>query len=120
LKQALKTLFGEHGATDEAIRAELDTLKTEGLVEELTREGRLPADPDTQEIARRFAAHDPDGLAALLRAPRPAPAAVATVTPPGPADADPTETAIRAHAEATGKPYHEAATEISRGGRLNA
>lgn len=119
LREALRQFLGAHNTNAEQVRQELVNLKIDNLVEQLTRDGYLAADPTTQDLARRFAASDPDGFAALMRTPRPTPAQETTLLTPA-APADPTEAEIARVAAESNVPYHEAAAQVSQGGHLNA
>ena len=121
VRKYLSELMGVQKISDEDVRRELDELKLDNLVEELTRDGQLNADPQTQALARKAVAGgiSQDDLITLLRAPKPLPASTQIVTPPsGPAPEDSTESAIQAEMAASGKPYHEAASAVAAGGSL--
>lgn len=119
IKGALAALLGE-GAKHEEVQAELDSLRLENILHEHQSAGRLAADPETVEAARKLAAHDPDALGRVLTASRPI-AASQTFTPPtGPVASDPTEAAIQQRMKDTGEGYSAAATEVAKGGKLNA
>ena len=70
IKGALAALLGE-GAKHEEVQAELDSLRLENILHEHQSAGRLAADPETVEAARKLAAHDPDALGRVLTASRP-------------------------------------------------
>jgi hypothetical protein len=118
IKEALRKLFGETGATHEQVTAELAEYRVDTIVEALTREGLLPADEHTQQLARQFARHEPEAFAELIRAPRPTPAQGRVYTPP--ASADPAQQEIERIAAEKNLPLHQAAIEASRGGALKS
>lgn len=118
IKEALRKLFGETGATHEQVASELAEYRVDTIVEALTREGLLPADEHTQQLARQFARLEPEAFAELLRAPRPAPAQGQVYTPP--ITADPAQQEIERIAAEKKIPLHQAAIEASRGGALRS
>lgn len=110
IRDAVKALFGQ-GATREDIQAELDTLQVENLLDRLSQNGYLAADPEVREIASNFAFHDPAGLERLLAHPRPTPVTT-TYTPPA-SVRDETEEAIQHYMQAHGIRYAEAALIVT-------
>src|SRR5262245_52608078 len=111
LRDAVRALFGQ-GATTEQIQAELDTLHVEHLLDRLSHDGHLAADPEVREIAANFARHDPAGLERLLAHPRPTPVTATVVTPPsGPRDD--TEQAIQNYMQTHNVRYAEAALAVT-------
>jgi len=89
----------------------LDELRTQTMLDELSAQGHLAADPETRAAAEKLAAADPIALATVLRAAKPAPAGTTVRPPAGPA-ADTTELAIQERIRATGEPYHVAAAAV--------
>jgi hypothetical protein len=124
IRKYLAELMGVQQITDDDIRKELDELKLDNLVEKLTKEGHIAADPEVQLLARKAVAGGatPDELLKLLSSPKPIPAQTTTITPPsGPAaGADQVEAAIQARMAETNEPYHVAAGAIATGGGLQA
>lgn len=122
IRKALAELMGKESVTDDDLRKELDELKIDNKLEELTREGHINADATTQQLARAAIKGEatPAMLEQLLRAEKPVPAQTKTVIPPaGPAAGiDPTEAAIQTEMQRSGTPYHEAAAVVSTGGQL--
>jgi hypothetical protein len=125
IRDALKSFLGQNNMSAEQAQQELFELRIQASVEKLTSEGYLSADPQTQELARRFATSDPAGFELLMRRPRTTPAqpldpnAQATqgqVVDPTPKDG--VEAAIAKLMAEKNLPYHEAAIEVSRGGAL--
>ena len=111
LKERLTALLSRDNATEAELRDELETLKTDQLLDDLHGSGHLPADDETRQIAREFAKANPDGLARLLRAQKPTPAQTTTYTPPT-APRDETEDAIQTYIKETGVTYDQAALAI--------
>lgn len=111
IRDAVRTLFGQ-GATTEQIQAELDNFQVDSLLERLSREGHLAADPEVREIAAIFARQDPKSLERLLIHPRPAPVVSTTYTPPA-AALDTTEQAIQDYMQTHNVRYAEAALAIT-------
>lgn len=121
IRKYLAELMGVNSISDEDVRKELDELKIDNQVEELTRAGHVAADPETQALVRKGIAGSitPEELKQLLSQAKPAPAQTTTITPPsGVSAADTTEAAIQAEMTATGKPYHLAAEEVTKGGTI--
>jgi hypothetical protein len=122
IRKYLAELMGVQQISDEDIRKELDELKLDNKVEELTRNGHIAADPAIQLLARKAisGAAAPEELLQLLTSAKPAPAQTTVVTPPsGPASGeDPTEAAIQAEMARSGKPYHVAADAVTAGGSI--
>lgn len=110
IRNAIRTLFGQ-GATHQQIQTELDNLQIEQLLDRLSREGHLAADPHIRQLAEQLARHNPHALEQLLTHPRPAPAATTRYTPPT-THHDPTEEAIQQHMQQHNQPYAEAAAQI--------
>lgn len=122
VRKYLADLMGVQKITDDDIRKELDELKIDNKVDELTKEGHVAADPETQALVRKGIAGQltAQELEQLLRTAKPAPAATQTITPAaGPAgNEDPTEAAIQARMAETKEPYHVAANEVSKGAAI--
>lgn len=122
IRKYLAELMGVEKISDDDIRKELDELKLDNAVEQLTKEGHLAADPEVQMLARKAIAGGatPEEIHKLLKAPRPAPAQTTVVTPPsgpGPA-ADQVEAQIQQRMAETKEPYHVAATAVAAGGSI--
>src|SRR5690349_18428114 len=117
IRKYLAELMGVQQITDDDIRKELDELKLDNKVEQLTKAGHVAADPAIQLLARKAISGGatPDEIEQLLSSVKPTPAAATVVTPAaGPdAGADPAEAAIRAEMARSGKPYHEAASVVA-------
>lgn len=123
VRKFLAELMGVEKVSDEDLRAELDELKIDNRLEELTREGHVAANPEAQMLARKAITGQasPEELEQLLRTPRPTPAQTTTMTPAaGPVAEDPTEAAIQAEMAKSGTPYHVAASAVSAGGAIVA
>jgi hypothetical protein len=121
IRKYLAELMGVQKLTDEDIRRELDELKLDNKVEELTRNGHIAADPAVQLLARKAlnGTAGVEELEQLLRSTKPTPAQTTVMTPPaGPADADQVEAAIQARMAETREPYHVAAIEVTKGSSI--
>ena len=122
IRKYLAELMGVQQISDEDIRKELDELKLDNKVEELTKAGHIAAAPEVQLLARKAISGQASAeeLLQLLSTSKPTPAVATTVTPAaGPASGgDQTEQAIQDEMTKTGKPYHEAAKVVSTGGSL--
>jgi hypothetical protein len=121
IRKFLAELMGVEKITDEDVRHELDELKIDNKIEELTRAGHVAANPEAQMLARKAitGAASPEEIEQLLATPKPTPATTTILTPPsGPVADDPTEAAIQARMTETKEPYHVAATAVSKGATI--
>lgn len=124
IRKYLAELMGVQKISDEDIRKELDELKLDNKVEELTKAGHIAADPAIQLLARKAITGTAtiDEIEQLLTTAKPVPAQAMTVTPAaGPtAGEDQAEAAIQAEMAKSGTPYHVAASVVSAGATLAA
>jgi hypothetical protein len=95
-------------------------MRIDNAVDELTKDGYLAADSQTQEAAKRFAAIDPEGFSVLMKTPRPVAAqSGGSVVPVAPV-ADHVDAQIAALAAEKQIAYHEAALQVSQGSALSS
>jgi hypothetical protein len=121
IRKYLAELMGVQKLTDEDIRRELDELKLDNKVEDLTRNGHIAADPAVQLLARKAlnGTAGVEELEQLLRSTKPAPAAAIIIKPPvGPVEGDAVEAAIQARMADANEPYHVAAVAVTRGSSI--